>query len=83
MLSARTKAHSNAKEMVGKVKCEPVPINKVGDYCEKEDINTTLPVEFNEIKSMAILDSGVGVAVATKSVWDAWGNPTLVCWKKS
>ena len=25
---------------------EPVPLNKVGDYCEGEDRNTTIPVEF-------------------------------------
>ena len=35
------------KEVVEKVKCEPVPINKVKDYCEGEDSNTTLRVEFN------------------------------------
>ena len=34
---------------VAKVKCELAPINKVGDYCEGEDSNTTLPVEFNEV----------------------------------
>ena len=65
------------KEVVKKLKCEPVPINKVGDTYEGEDNNTTLPVEFNEVKRMAILDSGAGVAIATKDVWDAWGNPTL------
>ena len=65
------------REVVGKVKCELVPINKVGDYNEREDNNTALPVEFNDIKSMAILDSGAGVAIATKYVWDAWGNLDL------
>ena len=65
------------REVVGKVKCETIPINKVGDYCEGGNSNTTLLVEFNEVKSMAILDSGTGVAIATKSVWDAWGNPAL------
>ena len=25
---------------------KPVPLNKVGDYCEGEDSNTTIPVEF-------------------------------------
>ena len=29
-------------------KCEPVPINKVGDYYEGEDGNTTLSMEFND-----------------------------------
>ena len=73
----KTKLNQMPGDGVGKVKCEPVPINKVRDYCGGEDSNTTLPVEFNEIKSMAILDSGAGVAIATKDVWYAWGNPTL------
>ena len=33
------------REVVGKVKCEPIPINKVGDYYDGEDNNTTLPIE--------------------------------------
>ena len=73
----KTKPNQMPGDGVEKVKCEPVPINKVRDYCEGEDSNTTLPVEFNEVKSMAILDSGAGVAIATKEVWDAWGNPAL------
>ena len=61
---------------IKKVKCELVPLNKVGDYKE-DDGNTTLPMEFNEFKSLAILDSGVGVAIATKQVWESWGKPIL------
>ncbi|MCO5560551.1 hypothetical protein L7F22_014166 [Adiantum nelumboides] len=59
------------------VKCEPIPINKVGDYCKGEDSNTTLPVKFNEITSLAILDSGARVAIATKQVWESWGSPAM------
>ncbi|MCO5583996.1 hypothetical protein L7F22_037914 [Adiantum nelumboides] len=58
-------------------KAQPVPINKVGDYCEGEESNTTLPVEYNEIKTIAILDSGAGVAIATKQTWEKWGKPAL------
>ena len=66
------------KETVGKkAKCELVPINKVGNYCEGEDGNTTFLVELNEVKSFAILDSGAGVAIATKEVWESWGKPAL------
>ena len=65
------------KEQPNQVNCELVPINKVGDYCEGEDGNTTLPVTFNGITTMAILDSGAGVAIATKQMWDAWGKPAL------
>ena len=53
---------------IKKLKCEPVPLNKVGDYCEGDNGNTTLPMEFNGVKSLAILDSGAGVAIATKQV---------------
>ena len=55
----------------------PVPINKVGEYCEGEDGNTLLPVQYGEIKTMAILDSGAGVAIATKQIWEAWGKPAI------
>ena len=54
-----------------------VPINKVGDYCEGEDGNTTLPVKFNQVTSLAILDSGAGVAIATKQIWVSWSQPAL------
>ena len=62
---------------IKKVKCEIIPLNKVGDYCEGDDGNTTLPVEFNEVKSLAILNSGAGVAIATKQVWESWRKPVL------
>ena len=61
----------------GLTKSEPVPINKVGEYCEGEDGNTTLPVEYNGHTSLAILDSGAGIAIATKQVWEAWGKPAI------
>ena len=54
-----------------RVNCKPVPINKVGDYYGGEDGNTTLPVTFNNVTSLAILDSGVGVAIASKQIWDS------------
>ena len=47
---------------------QPIPLNKVGEYCEGADDNITLPIEYNEIKTLAILDSGAGVAIATKHV---------------
>ena len=44
---------------MNRVKCELVPLsNKVRDYCEGDDGNTIVLVEFNEVKSLAILDSG-------------------------
>ena len=55
----------------------PVPLNKVGEYCEGEDSNTTIPVSYQGIKTFAILDIGAGVAIATKGIWEAWGRPAL------
>ena len=39
--------------------------------------NTTLPVEHGSIISIAILDSGAGISVATKSLLEKWGKPTV------
>ena len=52
-------------------------MNKVGEYCEGEDSNTTIPVSYQGVKTFAILDSGAGVAIATKGIWEAWGRPAL------
>ena len=45
---------------------KPVPFKKVGEYCEGEDGNTTLPVEYKGVETKAILDSGAGIAIATQ-----------------
>ena len=55
-------------DLLKKIKCKLVPLNKVEYYCEGDDGNTTSPVEFNEVESLAILDSRAGVAIATKQV---------------
>lgn len=34
-------------------------------------------MEYNENTTLAILDSGVGVAIATKKTWESWGKPAL------
>ena len=39
--------------------------------------NTTLHVEFNRVKTKAILDSGVGITIATKAIWEKWGKPAI------
>ena len=51
-----------------------VPLNKVGDYCEGEDGNITLPIEYNYVNALTILDSGAGIVIATKSIWEACGK---------
>ena len=47
-------------------------LNKVGEYCEGEDSNMTIPVSYQGVKTFAILDSGAGVAIATKGIWEAY-----------
>ena len=54
-----------------------VPLNKVGDYCEGEDSNTTIPVTYQGETTLAILDSGAGVAIATKKIWESWEKLAL------
>ena len=39
--------------------------------------NTTLPMEFNDCKAIAILHIGSGVSIATKSLWQKWGKQAL------
>ena len=58
-------------------KSDPIPLNKVGQHNDGEDANTTLLVELNGYKHIAILDSGVGIAIATKSTWEQWGKTSL------
>ena len=54
-----------------------MPLNKVGDYREGEGRNTTIPVEYAELRTLEIWDSGAGLAIATKKIWEAWGRPAL------
>ena len=68
---------SSLKGETTKQNFEPVLLNKVGDYCEGQDGNTTLPMKFNNVTSLAIVDSGAGVAIETKQIWDSWGQPSL------
>lgn len=41
----------------------PIPINKVGKFCEDDQGNATLPLEVRKVASTAILDSGAGVGL--------------------
>ena len=56
---------------------ELVPLNKVGNYCKGEDSNTTIPIEFKGTDTLAILDTGASVAIATKKIWELLGRPAL------
>ena len=54
---------------------QPVPLNKAGECCEGADGNITLPIEYNDVKTLVILNGGAGVAIATKHIWEKWGKP--------
>ena len=56
---------------------EPVKLKKVNKIQSKDEGNTTLPVLHEGIESIAILDSGAGISIATKSIWEKWGRPTV------
>ena len=60
-----------------KPKIEHISINKMSKKLGPSEGNTTLPVEHGSIISIAILDSGAGISVATKSLWEKWGKPTV------
>ena len=55
----------------------PLSIGKVSDPSDHISGHTTLPVKYGGKESMAILDSGAGIGIATKPVWIKWGKPTL------
>ena len=74
------------KEMMerkqGKVETDSVrqvPFNKVSSYQEqsKDKGNAMLPLEYNGVKTMAILDTGACIGIATKAMWIKWGQKAL------
>ena len=52
-------------------------INKMSKKARASKGNTTLLVEHENVVFMAILDSGARMSVATKSIWEKWGKPTV------
>ncbi|KAH7387431.1 hypothetical protein KP509_16G022700 [Ceratopteris richardii] len=55
-----------------------IPIDKIGGYCEGEEGNSTLRIQFGENHAKAILDSGSGVVIMTKQTWAKWGQNELI-----
>jgi len=56
------------KEDKNKKTVKPIPLKKFGEYCEGEDGNTIISIQFSKHSTLAILDSGTSVAKATKNV---------------
>ena len=63
------------------IQVQLVLLNKIGEYCEGAKGNITLPIEYNNEKTLAILDSGARIAIATKSVWEVW-RKLAICKKR-
>lgn len=51
-----------------------IPVNQLEEG-KNDESNTTLSVLINKVTSVAILDSGAEVGIATKSIWESWGKP--------
>ena len=49
-----------------------IPFNKVSSYQErnKDKGNATLPLEYNGVKTLAILDTRAGIGIAARSMWE-------------
>ena len=47
---------------------EPLELKKVSGIHGKDEGNMTLPLEYEGIESIAILDSGFGISIATKDI---------------
>ena len=56
---------------------DPLSIKKVGKADEHIKGHTTLPIKYKNVESMVILDSGSGISIAPKWVWERWGKPAL------
>ena len=53
--------------------------NKLNNYGKHtaDKGNSMLPIQMGKVKSLAILDSGAGVSIATKAMWFKWGQLSL------
>ena len=58
---------------------EKISLNKLNDHgrFKSENGHTTLPVRVLNVKTFAVLDSGAGISIATKEIWQKWGALAL------
>ena len=50
--------------------------NKLNNYGKHmaDKGNSMLPIHMGKVKTLAILDTGAGVSIATKAMWIKWGT---------
>ena len=53
--------------------------NKLNNYGKHraDKGNSMLPIQMGKVKTLAILDTGAGVSIATKAMWIKWGQLSL------
>ena len=58
---------------------EKISLNKLNNHgkFKSENGHTTLPVRVLNVKTFAVLDSGAGISIATKEIWQKWGALAL------
>ena len=71
------KGHFDQGVLTKTIVVSPMELNKVSGVKDKDKGNTTLPVNYKGIESIAILDSGASISIATKTIWEKWGKPTV------
>ena len=56
---------------------QSIPLKKVGESCEGADGDISLPIEYNDVKTLEILNNGARKTIATKHVWEQWGRSAI------
>ena len=51
---------------------EPISVSTLGKYSKGDKGNTTLPIDRNGVKTIAILGRGPRLSIATKSILVQW-----------
>lgn len=67
------------KEIVLDSPIQKVSLNKLNNHgrFKAKNGHTTLPVQVLNVKTFAILDTGAGISIATKEIWQKWGAIAL------
>ena len=68
------KQSDHLKQINQPTSVQPIPLNKVREYCKGANGIITLSIKYNDVKTLAKLNNGAGIAIATKNIWEAWGK---------
>ena len=67
------------KEITTETSVQKLSFNKLNNYGKHraDKGNSMLPIQMGKVKTLAILDTGAGVSIATKAMWIKWGQLSL------